>query len=101
MRGIKNTPKNSLNYLKTTIDPNGESMLVSSAVPPSYWSNWAFKGDWLHKQLRKLHTQRIRLRTQPADASSIACAVNIDAHTSCNSKSPKLKARSGISSLGA
>ncbi|MED6161638.1 hypothetical protein PIB30_062676 [Stylosanthes scabra] len=39
MRGIKNTPKNSLNYLKLPNDPNGESMLVSSAVPPSYWSN--------------------------------------------------------------
>ncbi|MED6177467.1 hypothetical protein PIB30_098397, partial [Stylosanthes scabra] len=39
VRGIKHTPKNSLNYLKLPNDPNGESMLVSSAVPPSYWSN--------------------------------------------------------------
>ncbi|MED6161642.1 hypothetical protein PIB30_062680 [Stylosanthes scabra] len=38
MRGIKNTPKNSLNYLKLPNDPNGESMPMSSAVPPSYWS---------------------------------------------------------------
>ncbi|MED6150955.1 hypothetical protein PIB30_077616 [Stylosanthes scabra] len=39
MRGIKNIPKNSLNYLKLPNDPNGQSMLVSSTVPPSYWSN--------------------------------------------------------------
>ncbi|MED6150488.1 hypothetical protein PIB30_072762 [Stylosanthes scabra] len=39
MRGIKNTPKNSLNYLKLPNDPNGECMLVSSIVPPSYLSN--------------------------------------------------------------
>ncbi|MED6220630.1 hypothetical protein PIB30_046655, partial [Stylosanthes scabra] len=55
----------------------------------------------LHKQLRKLHMQRMRMRTQPAVVSNIACAVNTDARASSNPKSPKLKGRSGISSLGA
>ncbi|MED6126343.1 hypothetical protein PIB30_077550 [Stylosanthes scabra] len=41
------------------------------------------------------------LHTQPASASSIACATIDDAHASCSRNSPNLKARSGISSLGA
>ncbi|MED6115169.1 hypothetical protein PIB30_087608, partial [Stylosanthes scabra] len=65
----------------------------------------------LHKQLEKLPTNsacctsnsvgKQKLPTQPASASSVACATIDDAQASCSTNSPKLKARSEISSLGA
>ncbi|MED6165945.1 hypothetical protein PIB30_104457, partial [Stylosanthes scabra] len=59
----------------------------------------------LHKQQlaekSMLHTQHMRLHTQHCVASSVACAANAVACATCTLAAPKLKARSGISSLGA